>query len=185
MRREPRGMSDDATPRVLRLRDAAEHVGITEKALRRRIERGSLASLRVDGLLAVRVADLYAAGLTPAEGSDAAEGNAPRASSAHVSPGGTPRRGAGESEALVALVEIMRDQAEELGRMRAIMGRAESVERELVAEREARARVEASYFEERSRATAAEARVRELEESLAAGTSPAAERRGFLGRLFG
>ena len=72
--------------------------------------------------------------------------------------------------------------------MRAIMARGESVERELAAEREAVARLNASYVEERARAAAAEARVRVLEERLAAAPPVVAtpvERRGLLGRIFG
>lgn len=170
-----RGM-DDTTPRVLPLRDAAAHVGISEKALRRRVERGSLASLRVDGRMAVRVADLYAAGLRPVGDTTVDTGYAtPRGTSAHQATRGDH---GGDSSAIVVLVAQIAEQAETIGRMRVLTERAESTERELVAEREARLRLEASYVEERARAEAAEAHARQLEEQLAAAvtvTDPVAD----------
>ena len=90
----------------LTIREAAQRAGITEKALRRRLERGTLRAVRgEDGFVRVSVEELERVGLlTPA-------GN-----------GNGARAGHRESLAgLVArLVAELGSQAEELGRLRAV-----------------------------------------------------------------
>lgn len=130
-------------PRTLTVPEAAEQLGITEKAVRRRIERGTLPSvLGHDGKRRI-----------PVQAVD----------TQHASdPAGDPLLG--------ELVERLEHQASELGRLRALTDGSERRERELVdelhRERADRQAAEARETEARERAAAAEAEARILAEQV-------------------
>lgn len=91
---------------ALTIREAARQVGTTEKALRRRLERGTLQAERgEDGFLRIAAAELRRAGLlTPAgNGNGARTGHAPRL-----------------DPIVSGLLSQLESQAEELGRLRAV-----------------------------------------------------------------
>lgn len=114
--------------RALTVRDAAILTGLTEKALRRRIERGVLPSvLGHDGRRRVPTSALRSAGLIPQDGAPT---------------GPIPPAGAPSGEAFSELLGRLETLAAENGRLRALTDGHERRERELEAElHKARARV--------------------------------------------
>jgi len=130
-------------PASLTVTEVMAATKLSEKAIRRRIERGQLRKLKGrDGKIRVPRADLEATGLVP-------------------TPGGT-LRGVGELGSLEpsALLDRIVDQAEELGRLKALPERVESVERQLEAEREAHDTTRQELFRVQSEAESAAARSR-------------------------
>ena len=112
--------------------EASAATGLTEKALRRRVERGSLRSTRGhDGRVRVLVPDLEDAGLLSPGG--AARG--------HVPLGDAP---AG-NELVRELVTALREQERELAELRLITQEAESLKAD-------RSRLEQELFAARSEA---------------------------------
>jgi hypothetical protein len=126
------------TPKTLTVREAAEATGLTEKAVRRRVERGVLPSvLGHDGRRRVLISALRDAGLL---GTDGERNGAPMR---HLPSGATPL-GQGHFSELLSRLEVL---AAENGRLRALTDGHERREREL----------EAALFEARARITEFEA----------------------------
>ena len=95
--------------------EASIATGLTEKALRRRLERGTLRSTRGhDGRLRLLVADLEGIGLTSPLG----------APSGHVPPGDSPQG----NELIRELITALRTQERELTELRLITREAESLQ---------------------------------------------------------
>lgn len=121
--------------------EAAELTGLSKKALRSRIERGTLPAIKRDGKRVIPVAELRRQGLlVPAEASgEVGEGQPPAPT--------PPLRGIPSD-----LLDRLERQAEELGRLRALTeeaeslrvkaAKADSLEAQLAAEQESRERLE-------------------------------------------
>lgn len=141
--------------RVVTVERAAELSGLTPKAIRRRVERGSLAAVVRDGRRMIPVAELLRAELVAA-------GDDGELRSAHAStPPGAPH---GESAALVAeLVARIDAQGRELGEARAEL---RALPARVDAERQAREAAEAELHEARAAVRRAEAEAAELRERL-------------------
>jgi excisionase family DNA binding protein len=127
-------------PRSYTIAEAAKKLGITEKAVRRRIERKTLSAvLGRDGRRRIPAIEVEAAAPSPTPiGADA--------------PPGTPTP---EAVALVARLESL---ASEVGRLRALTDGSERQAREL----------EEALHEARARASAAEAQLAAVQARLAA-----------------
>ena len=140
------------TPSVLPIADAAAYAGLSLKALRSRIDRGSIRAVRNDGRILVPVSELHRAGLVLAGTLRA------RTVEADSSQGGT--------EGLVQLLrehaDVIRQQAEQLGEYRALSAQTDSLEAALQVEHAARERLEAELHESRARTTSAEAQLEAL-----------------------
>lgn len=110
--------------RTLTIDEAAEATGLTQKALRRRIERGQLRSLLRDGRRHIPVAELHRVELIDPEGKPM------RGSEWHEAPRGTtPGKPASAELQLdaVRLLARLEELAAENGRLRAL---PEQVERD-------------------------------------------------------
>lgn len=145
-----RGMDEnvvDLAPRTVTVAEASRLSGLSEKAIRRRIERGTLSSVRHrDGSRRVPLSELKAHGVAETAG-------APDRGMV----GNVPRRGAPQGADVISeLVDRVQQQAEELGRLRAITVQAESLQQE-------RDRLEAQLLQERSLRMTAEARLAVIE----------------------
>ncbi len=114
--------------KALTVREAAEQTGLTEKAIRRRIERGALPSLLGhDRRRRVPLAALREAGLIAPLGAQT---------------GPMPRQGYPAGEALPELLGRLEALAAENGRLRALTDGHDRRERELVGQlQEAQARI--------------------------------------------
>jgi len=134
------------SPRTLTIRETAEATGLTVKAVRNRVDRGTLPAVVRDGRRRIPVTELERAGLF-----EAANGGAMR----HEVPRGTPAE-AGASEAtLTGLIDRLEHQAEELGRLRALTERAETLKSQ---EHDHAERLEAELIELRATVAAFELR---------------------------
>ena len=115
----------EAPPRALTVKETAEATGLTIKAVRSRIERGTLPAVVRDGLRRIPYSELVRAGLIEAD-NGAAIGQLPRQGTADEAP---------QPDVLAELVNRLEAQAEELGRLKAITAAAETTsdqEHELV-----------------------------------------------------
>lgn len=99
----------------LTIREAAQATGLSVKALRRRLERGSLASVLTDGRRRIPVAELLAAGLLVTD------------PSARPTQASAPSPARGDE---TALLDRLERQARELGELTA----AVAMERQALAE---------------------------------------------------
>ena len=135
-------------PSVLPLVDAASYAGISIKALRGRIDRGTVRAVRRGGRVLVPVEELHRADLVRV----GTRRQRVLDSSFADSPGQGEDQGT--NAALLQLLREQRDdlvrQAEELGRLRTLTERSESTERELAAERASRELVELELHELRA-----------------------------------
>lgn len=134
---------------MLTIREASEATGLTSKALRRRIERGSLNSTVVDGRRVLPVADLARAGLI---GRGATGSNGGNGSSRSV-PAPTPGNVAG-SVGATELLDRLERQAVQLGELRhaALVARRLRSELESVRAELARTRARVAQLEVGKRA---------------------------------
>jgi len=138
-----REKSPPKLPASLTVTEAMAATELSEKAIRRRIERGQLRKLKGrDGKIRVPRADLEATGLVP-------------------TPGGT-LRGVGELGSLEpsALLDRIVDQAEELGRLKALPERVASAEAAFDAERTAHDATRQELFRVQAEAETAAAKSR-------------------------
>lgn len=171
--------------RHLTISEAASATGLTEKALRSRIERGTLRTVRRDGRVRILEPDLVRAGLLAAD----LDVSSPDEEPGEVSEEGTgqvPRRGGNRIavQTLDAreLVHVIAAQAEELGRLRLLTEQAESARVRLEQEQAEADRLRAEVLELRARLAAAEA----VEQPPPIPLPPVdAPRRGILARLLG
>lgn len=127
-------------PASLTVTEAMAATKLSEKAIRRRVERGQLRKLKGrDGKIRIPRADLEATGLVP-------------------TPGGT-LRGVGELGSLepAALLDRVVEQAERIGKLESLTARSESLEPELEAERQAHELTRQQLFQSRAEAEAATA----------------------------
>ena len=106
----------EAPPRTLTIKETAEATGLTIKAVRSRIERGTRPAVVRDGLRRIPYSELVRAGLVEAD-NGAAIGQLPRQGTAAESP---------QPDVLAELVSRLEAQAEELGRLKAITAAAET-----------------------------------------------------------
>ena len=106
----------EAPARTLTIKETAEATGLTIKAVRSRIERGTLPAVVRDGLRRIPYSELVRAGLVEAD-NGAAIGQLPRQGTAAESP---------QPDVLAELVNRLEAQAEELGRLKAITAAAET-----------------------------------------------------------
>lgn len=142
--------ADDSLGPSLTVQQAARATGLSAKALRRRIERGSLRSTLAGGLRRIPMSDLLEAGLLVPYDERSGGGDGPSVA---------PAAASGAVLDAGVLLERLERQAEEIGELRARAGRAEALERELEAER--------SEWEQAQRAMiVAEGRIAELERRL-------------------
>lgn len=154
------GKSKSPVMRTFTITEAASTTGVTPKAIRRRIERGTLRSvLGPDQRRRIPLSELQRAGLIPA---GEAHGGAAGQGYPDAPPPGNAVGGVLEVGILLERLERL---AAENGRLRVLEERAGSLERQVEAERAARANAEQELF-------AARARVVELE-------SPPRRRRWF------
>ena len=80
-----KGYPVEAPPRTLTIKETAEATGLTIKAVRSRIERGTLPAVVRDGLRRIPYSELVRAGLVEAD-NGAAIGQLPRQGTAAESP---------------------------------------------------------------------------------------------------
>lgn len=134
-----------STPRTLTVREAASAAGITEKAVRRRIERGTMRTVRGhDGRVRVLADDLA---VVPG---DAPVGHPDRAPLGQVPRGEAPQGNVSVAD----LLDRLTAQAEELGRLRALTASSEVVVEQERAEAD---RLRAEVVELRARVVELEA----------------------------
>lgn len=108
---------DTPHPRTLTIREAAAATGLSDKALQRRIARGTLGSVLRDGRRLVPATELLRCGLlpsTPPAGYPSGDGMG------HTPGGGTPGVSA------VELLDRLQAQAVEIGELRALTRESES-----------------------------------------------------------
>lgn len=118
---------------TLTIAEIAERTGLSKAAIARRIERGTLRSVKRNGLRLVPLSELERAGLATTV--------------SHVAP-----RGSHDVAAVItSLTERIESQAFELGRLRALTVEADSLRAE-------RDRLEQQVFEMRARVLELEAR---------------------------
>lgn len=143
----PRGSAEYPAMRTLTVAEASAATGLSPKALRRRIERRTLDSVLdpATGLRRIPLAALERHGLLQGAPQTAPVGQG--------QPRGTP---AGSLD-LSPLLERLEALAAENGALRQLEQRAGSLERQMLAEREARERAEAALFEARARLVVVEA----------------------------
>lgn len=113
---------DADTPRTLSIREAAEYLGKSQKAIRSAVDRGTLPHVKIDGIRRIPVSAL---------GKPAPMGQ------------GQPREAASEAtqDDLIVLVDRLTALSEEVGRLRSLSEVSESTEKRLRDElAEARAR---------------------------------------------
>lgn len=153
---DPGGDAEPDAMRTLTVSEAATLTRTTPKAIRRRMERGTLRSvLGPDQRRRIPLSELERAGLL------APNGASPQGHEGQGHPGASPQgpvAGVLDAGQILARLEAL---AAENGRLRVLEERAGSLERELEAERDARQRVEQELF-------ASRARVTELDATLAA-----------------
>jgi hypothetical protein len=142
--------------KTLTVSEAATLGGVTPKAIRRRVERGTLRSvLGADQRRRIPLSELERAGLVAPGGASPpgvmGQGNRGAAPQGHVA-------GVLDAGQILARLEAL---AAENGRLRVLEERAGSLERQIDAERQARERIEQELF-------ASRARVAELDAELAA-----------------
>lgn len=142
-------MDDSSTatlPRTVTIREAVRLTGLTDKAIRRRIERGQLQHLRRDGRVQVSTADLQRQGLiTP-------QGEPTRDIAAASSMPGAP-----QGETVVReLLDRLLAQERELSEVRLLNTQADAA---TAAERRAREEVEAALHQTRAALVQAEAQL--------------------------
>ncbi len=123
--------------RLLSLREAASLIGMSQKALARRAERGSLRVLVKDGKRQVPTAELVRAGLLDHEGNPthSHEGK-PTTHDSH--------------EGFAVLLERLETLVAENAALRQIEAQTGTLEKQLTTERESRERAEAALFEIRA-----------------------------------
>lgn len=168
--------------RTLTVEDFAELVGVTPKALRRRIERGTVQSVLVNGRR--RIPDTEARrvwGLDPTGASSGVR----MGSSVAEGQGGSPD---GEAVTVVELLDRIERQAAELGELRLLTAQATST---VEGERKAREAAETELHRVRAQVVELEARLEALQPPSVVGagqdpgTPQTGERRGRLRRLLG
>jgi len=140
-------MEDSAPGPAVDIAEAAELTGLSKKALQRRIERGSLPSVKRGSKRHIPVMELKRQGLL------SPEGGADRAAAGEGVPLTPP---AGEVEAVKAVARELAEKAEELGRYKALAASAVSQRQ---AETEARERLEAEVHRLRAELQEAEAKL--------------------------
>jgi hypothetical protein len=113
------------------IRDAADQCGVSYETMRKRVDRGSVRSVKQDGVRLVPRAELDRTGLWPGSQPETVSGT--------------------ELEQLRTALTIARQELETL----------RAVPKQLTAEREARGRLEAELFERQAIAAAAEERAAE------------------------
>lgn len=128
---------------TLSIREAAERVGCSDKTIRKRIKAGELSAMKKDGpygeeyrIPAAELARYEAYAFQGARQGSSTVGEGVE----NPSPAAGRLPGQQFAETILSLTEQLREQAEELGRYKAISERAASLEqadRELRAEREA------------------------------------------------
>ncbi len=125
------------------INEAAKLIGLTEKSVRNRVDRGQLRVVKRDGLRRIPRSELKRAGLIRAE--------------ADASKAVEPASERPQGPALVdQLLDRLERQASELGELRALTSQAESLQ-------DQRARLEAALEEAREDARRARARAAEVE----------------------
>lgn len=137
-----------AAPRTLTVKEVAEATGLTVKAVRGRIERGTLPAVVRGGLRRVPYSELVRVGLVGAPGG-AEKKQVPRR--------GTPSEAPQQPGLLVELVGRLEAQAEELGRLKSITAAAETTAGQ---ERERSRRLEDEVIELRAKIAELEAKPR-------------------------
>ena len=128
LRRSSRaGLEPEAMPNTLTTSEAAELVGLTPKAIKNRLDRGQLQYILKAGRRRIPVAELVRAELLDAEAVGAAT-EAERASKnggPHLAPNGP--NVVDYSDVIRELVSKVEQQAEALGRLRALTVESESL----------------------------------------------------------
>ena len=127
-------------PASLTIAESSRATGLSEKAVRHRVDRGQLRKVKGrDGLIRIPRADLESAGL--------------------LAGSGVSLEGVGELGSLepAALLDRVVEQAERIGKLEALTARSGSLEAELEAERQAHELTRQHLFEIRAVAEAAEA----------------------------
>jgi excisionase family DNA binding protein len=164
--------------RTLTVSEAAEATGLTQKAIQNRIDRGQLRAVVRDGLRRIPRSELERLGLLAEEAEEALE---EAGGDGRGSMGKLPPRGEELLDALVAdLHDRLERQAEELGRLRLLSERADSLKQaELAAEQRSRMAIEEALHEARTELTrvTAERDAREKELAELRGTFNALESR--------
>jgi len=109
----------------LSIAEAADHLGISENAVRQRIKRGTLPAAKVDGIWSVTIID-HAADRPPTSGRDHEAGYQNRPPGGYeptsipaVSPAARAQLAAIRDEFVQPLVEQIAAQAEQIGRLSA------------------------------------------------------------------
>ena len=113
-------------PNTLTTSEAAELVGLTTKAIKNRLDRGQLQYILKAGRRRIPVAELVRAELLDAEAGEAAPEaqRAPKNGGPHSASNGA---NVDYSDVIRELVSKVEQQAEELGRLRALTVEAESL----------------------------------------------------------
>ena len=127
-------------PASLTIAESSRATGVSEKAVRHRVDRGQLRKVKgKDGLIRIPRADLERLGL--------------------LAGGSVTLEGVGEVGSLepAALLDRVVEQAERIGKLEALTERSESLEGELAAERQAHDATRQQLFQIRAEAEAATA----------------------------
>ena len=116
LRAVAKGYPVEAPPRTLTIKETAAATGLTIKAIRSCIERGTLPAVVRDGLRRIPYSELVRAGLVEADNGAAIRQLPPQGTAAE----------APQPDVLAKLVNRLEAQAEELGRLKAITAAAET-----------------------------------------------------------
>lgn len=130
-------------PASLTIAESSRATGVSEKAVRHRVDRGQLRKVKgKDGLIRIPRADLESLGL--------------------LAGGSVSMEGVGEVGSLepAALLDRVVEQAEKIGKLESLTARSESLEAELEAERQAHDATRQQLFQIRAEAEATAERSR-------------------------